>query len=51
MKVNKSMFDLSEDILNIFDAKRLKSKEIDETEKTFKTDKDTKDSKWNNLEK
>ena len=48
MKVNKSMFDLSEDILSTFEAKRLKSQEIDQTEKSAKTD---TGNKWDKLEK
>jgi len=32
-------------------SKRIKNKDMDETEKTFKIDKDTKNGKWDNLEK
>ena len=49
MKVNKAMFDLSEEILNTYDAKRIKTEEINKTESSIKTD--TGNNKWENLEK
>ncbi len=46
MKVNKEIFDLSENILNTFDPKRMKQNEILNVEKTKSVS-----NKWENIEK
>lgn len=49
MKVTQSLFDLTEEILNTFDAKTVKYNEIKNTETSVKTD--TGNNKWENMEK